>query len=561
MRHAVVVDAGSSGSRIYVYSWQDPEKTRRLLQPGSPLLDSLITVEPQKSSILKIDSGISTYAGNVSEIWPGHLSILAYHANDFVPAESRHETPFFFLATAGIRLLPEADQREILDEVCKCLQSKTDFYVPDCSTHVNVIDGQVEGLYGWLALNYLIHSEVTPSWNDFQDTYGFLDMGGASAQLAFAPEEEAAQRHKDDLLKVGLRTLAGNPVEWNVFVTTWLGFGANQAQNRLRDRLLNDISDERLEPAAAGSPVPVLDPCLQKGTRELRFMNHPRNGYADKMEFLFEGSGEFEQCRLLVEELLNKGLPCKDDPCLFDGIHVPDFNMATQKFVGVSEFWYTAQDLFGTNGKFELDSLMPKVKEFCEMNWTVVEDNYSKIKDLRRACFKSTWVLNVLHKGFEFTLNSDPSVPHNFKDSFQSAVQIGGTEISWTLGRAVLYASSQISGTGDVGFQRYEGELIHGGEPPNAPIPQIGTDRSFLYLSLTIVFLLAVILRLLYKLHPGLKGWNPLSRGGPVRTVGLPTYEYPLDEYQSAVSTTLPNARVPSRVGSRINLRNDSDWD
>lgn len=565
MRYAVIVDAGSSGSRVFVYSWQDPGKMLEQMPSDSPLRSSLVAVEAQKHGILKIPKGISNFAGNISQIWPEHLSLLVDRATELVPAESQHETPFFFLATAGIRLLPKTDQDEILSEVCSSLQKKTKFYVPECSSHVNVIDGQIEGLYGWLSLNYLVNWDMPDDMNNYQDTYGFLDMGGASAQLAFVPEGETAERHKDDLHKVALRTLEGKSLEWNVFVTTWLGFGANQAQTRLRDRLVKGISDELLEPAKHGSPVAVHDPCLQPGMRDFQWLTHPRNDHEEKIEFLFDGTGSFDECSSLIEDLLNKGLPCNDQPCLFDGVHVPDFDLPNQKFVGVSEFWYTAQDLFGTNGKFELGSLLPKVKEFCESDWETVNDNYSKIKDVRKACFKSTWVLNVLNKGFEFSLETqDPNSPHNFRDSFQSAVDIRGTEISWTLGRAVLYASSQTMGSSDVGIQKYGTEFVPGGEVANAPLPRASANRSFAFLSLIIVLLLAVILRLLYKLYPGMRGWIPLTRdsaGSEHAEDGLPTHEYPLDEYRSAVSTTLPSAKVPSRVGSRLNLRGESDWD
>ena len=49
------------------------------------------------------------------------------------------------------------------------------------------------------------------------------------------------------------------------------------------------------------------------------------------------------------------------------------------------------------------------MKEYCESNWDEILKNseqgqYSKLdpdKFLKDACFKASWVMNVLHEGFE----------------------------------------------------------------------------------------------------------------------------------------------------------------
>ena len=52
--------------------------------------------------------------------------------------------------------LSEEDSKVILDNACTLFKDNTRFYIPECSTHIQVIDGETEGLYGWLALNYLL---------------------------------------------------------------------------------------------------------------------------------------------------------------------------------------------------------------------------------------------------------------------------------------------------------------------------------------------------------------------------------------------------------------------
>jgi apyrase len=49
-----------------------------------------------------------------------------------------------------------------------------------------VISGEEEGTFGWVAVNYLQNTlSADPS-----TTIGALDMGGASTQITFAPQDE-----------------------------------------------------------------------------------------------------------------------------------------------------------------------------------------------------------------------------------------------------------------------------------------------------------------------------------------------------------------------------------
>jgi len=111
----------------------------------------------------------------------------------------------------------------------------------DCDTQIQIIDGETEGIYGWLGLNYLLGN--FNNFNDYENshfTMGFMDMGGASAQIAFVPsDKEEITKYKYEIPTVYLRSLNGDIQEWDVFVSTWLGFGANQARKRYLARNSN----------------------------------------------------------------------------------------------------------------------------------------------------------------------------------------------------------------------------------------------------------------------------------------------------------------------------------
>ncbi|KAG9768764.1 putative nucleoside diphosphatase, partial [Aureobasidium melanogenum] len=364
-RYGVVLDAGSSGTRVYIYRWLDNSVARL----DESALHALPELETNDKWTKKIHPGVSTFGDDPESVGPKHLKPLLKHALKHIPKDAVPETPVFLLATAGMRLLPEQQQRDVLRNVCSYIQSETKFLVPDCDVHIQVIPGETEGLYGWIAANYLLGAFNSPGDHDHgkgHHTYGFLDMGGASAQIAFAPNATEAEKHANDLTLLRLRTVDGVPQEHRVFVTTWLGFGANEARRR--------------------------------------------------------------------------------------------------------EYWHTTHEIFEMEHQdkaYDFNTYQNRVKEFCEKDWSAIEDGlkhktWGKGVDDRTAmevCFKASWLINMLHEGIGIPRVGieDTSSSHNgtkellesgkakgFLDPFQAVNKIKSTEVSWTLGKMILYASAEI---------------------------------------------------------------------------------------------------------------------
>ena len=88
-------------------------------------------------------------------------SLLRY-AMKHIPGQHQSTTPLFLLATAGMRLLSPEKQAAILNSACAYARQRTPFLLPDCDAHFQVIDGTTEGLYGWIAINYLLGSFDRP---------------------------------------------------------------------------------------------------------------------------------------------------------------------------------------------------------------------------------------------------------------------------------------------------------------------------------------------------------------------------------------------------------------
>ncbi|KAI8228425.1 Golgi apyrase [Colletotrichum sp. SAR 10_99] len=470
-RYGIIFDAGSSGTRLYVYKWKDHAKA--IKHASIDALHSLPKIKLQTSQ--KIRPGVSSFAEKPEEIGREHLQSLIDIALKEVPDKKVADTPVYLMATAGMRLLPEHKQRALLRNMCAYLQENTMFSLPDCNTNIQVISGETEGLYGWLATNYLLggfdHPDKHKHGNGHH-TYGFLDMGGASAQIAFAPNSTEAEKHANDLKLVRLRTLDGSTIEHRVFTATWLGYGANRA----RERYVESLKEQYGKPDSLEIP----DPCLPSGMRS-SLSGDPISTKAAIHELSLVGTGQFDECLRQTEPLLGKDTPCEDEPCLLNGQHVPSIDFDVNHFVGVSEYWHTTHGVFSKSHKtaYDLATYQKNVVDFCTRDWADIEASIEarkksatqKAKNAQEACFKASWLINVLYEGIgiprpglEHTPNPGLNVTKGtiddvkekgFMDPFQPVNEIDGIEVSWTLGKMVLYAAGQVPPQGaalPVGF-------------------------------------------------------------------------------------------------------------
>lgn len=400
---------------------------------------------------------MSTFGESPTTVGSEHLKGLVDHALDIIPKDQVEDTPIFLMATAGMRLLPKVQQSALTREICSYLRSNTEFSLPDCDLQIQVIPGETEGLYGWIATNYLLGGFDHPEEHEHgkgHNTYGFLDMGGASAQIAFAPNATEAAKHANDLKLLRMRTLDGQRSEYKVFTATWLGFGVNQAREAYVKKLLETYDTDAME---------VPDPCLPKGLRLNTIGELVDTTSASGRTLL--GTGDFTSCLKQTYPLLGKDAPCKDEPCLLNGQHVPAIDFDVNHFVGVSEYWHTTHGVFGTGDTaYDLKSYQSKVEAFCSDDWSTIAgkvDTRKKkdnAKEAQEACFKASWLINVLHDGIgiprlglEHTTHVNASKgalesakEKGFVDAFQPVDKVDGIEVSWTLGPMVLYAAGQI---------------------------------------------------------------------------------------------------------------------
>jgi golgi apyrase len=395
-----------------------------------------------------------------------------------------------------MRLLSPDKQSTILAATCDFFRFHSNFKLDEpssrglCGSSVRVITGEDEGLFGWIAVNYLMdgfkHSKDPV---DSRATYGFLDMGGASTQIAFEPGVAEREQHADSLVTVKLRLMGGDEIHHQVFVTTWLGYGTNQARERYVGQAISSFETDRISYSEDDDLVP--DPCLPVGLRLTETPVHtgPSTAHTRKPHTLL-GTGSFEGCLKRTAPLLNKTAPCPDTPCLFNGVHVPPIDFSVSHFIGVSEYWYSSEHVFGLGGAYDVVQYERAASEFCSRPWgelvhahemsratghiggdgevesggrIVGTGKWGKEVELSRLemqCFKAAWIVNVLHEGIGLPRIVDPGGNRTTKGSdeadekaeqkglgspaFQSLDTVGDTAISWTLGKMVLEASKEV---------------------------------------------------------------------------------------------------------------------
>lgn len=171
-KYVIIIDAGSTGSRILAFSFHES------------IIDGSIKIE--NSIFEQIKPGLSSYAENPRQ-GAKKIEELLSKAKDFVPKEEWSNTPLAVRATAGLRLLPPQQAQGLLDEVNRVFENSP-FYVNQNS--VAIMDGKDEGLYAWFTVNFLLDR----IFGNTNNTVATLDLGGGSTQITFVPKNSEVIR-------------------------------------------------------------------------------------------------------------------------------------------------------------------------------------------------------------------------------------------------------------------------------------------------------------------------------------------------------------------------------
>ncbi|XP_068248418.1 ectonucleoside triphosphate diphosphohydrolase 2-like [Palaemon carinicauda] len=229
-KYGIVMDAGSSHSEIYVYSWDG----RKLLDTGDVTLIHRCFMAGGVSSFVENVDGLRMY-----------LEKCLDQTKENVPQPFHTGTPFYVGATAGMRILRDFDPEGaslILATLREILMEKTSFQI--VHENIDIIDGSEEGISGWTAVNYL-SGHLTKD----ESTAAALDVGGASVQITrtvvdngtWTPENVTLFKH-----------------DYMVLSQSFLCYGIGEAEHRYGYFLVSDHGTLQNDEV-------LVDPCLAKG--------------------------------------------------------------------------------------------------------------------------------------------------------------------------------------------------------------------------------------------------------------------------------------------------------
>lgn len=294
----VVLDCGSTGTRVNVYEWMPNGSMKNgefpILVNTYP--GNLTRSDGCQYHCMQTEPGLAMFVGNASGLRVS-LKPLIRWAEKWVPSGKRGVTPIFVLATAGMRRLSIEDASRIMEDVADIVKEHGFFYRKD---FVRVLSGREEAYYGWVALNFKMGTLENTSGSH---TLGLLDLGGSSLQVVTEIDEFGVDEHV-------FRSKIGS-VEHKLLAYSLQAFGFNEAF----DRTIAILSQTQAPQESTGNIFKVRHPCLSSGfvqnyTCHGCFGKKPSSSEDSSSQMIYEvnsililGDPNWEQCKVLAAEV------------------------------------------------------------------------------------------------------------------------------------------------------------------------------------------------------------------------------------------------------------------
>uniref|UniRef100_A0A0D6R4B1 Apyrase n=1 Tax=Araucaria cunninghamii TaxID=56994 RepID=A0A0D6R4B1_ARACU len=400
-RYVVVFDAGSSGSRVHVYCF---DENLDLL----PIKGKLELFEQKKP-------GLSAYASNADEA-ANSLKSLLEAAEAVVPAPLRKNTPVRVGATAGLRQLPGDSSEKILQAVKEFLAGKSSLkFKPNW---VTVLDGAQEGLYQWVTINYLLGK----LGNEYSDTVGIVDLGGGSVQMAYAISDDDAKNApkpiKGEDSYVNELTLKGK--RYHIYVHSYLHYGLLAARAEILKVVGNDAS-----------------PCILKGFEG----SYTYSGSKYKASARSTGA-DFKECRTCASLALKVGQACTHMKCTFGGVWNGGGGDGQKKLFVASFFYDRAKEAGFIDSSKAVVKVKPAdfkkaAKKACRTSYENAGNIFPDVEQsqLPYICMDLIYQYALLVDGFALSDSQEITLVKQveYKDSL--------VEAAWPLGSAIELVS------------------------------------------------------------------------------------------------------------------------
>ncbi|PLB36491.1 guanosine diphosphatase [Aspergillus candidus] len=434
IQYALMIDAGSQGSRIHVYRFNNCGST--------PELENEVFEQTEKRAG---GSGLSAYKED-AEGAAKSLDPLMQAALRSVPDEYKTCSPVAVKATAGLRMLGPELSQNILEAVRARLETVYPFPVVSREKNgVAIMDGSDEGVYAWITTNYLLGKIGGP---DETPTAAIFDLGGGSTQIVFQPTfEKSKSGGMPERLAEGDHkySLDFGGRYFELYQHSHLGYGLMAA----REAVHKTIVEAKLAMGTkdlAWLKQPISNPCIGPGmSRDITLTfphDHPLGPEVTvTMEGPKEGSLAAVQCRGLTEKILKKDADCTLAPCSFNGVHQPSLEKTfSREDVYVFSYFFDRTRPLGMPDSFTLAELHDLTSTVCAgaPSWKIFEGIEGALPELQGRpewCLDLNFMLGLLHTGYDMPLSREVKIAKKIKNN----------ELGWCLG-ASLPLLSQESG-------------------------------------------------------------------------------------------------------------------
>jgi guanosine-diphosphatase len=429
IQYALMIDAGSTGSRIHVYRFNNCGPT--------PELEHEVFKMTEKR---EGGSGLSSYKTD-AEGAAMSLDTLMDRAMEAVPDEYKLCSPVAVKATAGLRLLGEEMSAKILDAVRERLENEYPFPVVSRENDgVVIMKGEDEGVYAWITANYLLGKIGGP---DKTPTAAIFDLGGGSTQIVFQPTfKDAVHGGMPDKLADGDHKyeLKFGGRDFTLYQHSHLGYGLMSARNAVH-RLVVENMHKLNKNSKDWLSSPIANPCITPGmSRTVNVTLEPDHDLGPWVQVAMEGpqDGIPAQCRALAEGILYKDAACDLAPCSFNGVHQPSLEKTFAKEdVYIFSYFYDRTQPLGMPESFTLRELHDITAKVCggQKSWDAFvglegEDAPTVLEDLKGRpewCLDLNFMAALLHTGYEMPIDREVRI----------AKKIKGNELGWCLGASL----------------------------------------------------------------------------------------------------------------------------
>lgn len=403
VQYVLMIDAGSSGTRIHIYKFNNCGAVPELENPEGFLMIK----------------GNSLSDFGKKDDWEGAANSLNQFmdlALKTVPKHLQGCSPVAVKATAGLRLLGAEKSEKVLAAIRTHLETKYPFPLVK-KDGVIVMEGKDEGVYAWITTNYLLGNIGSA---EKQSTAAVFDLGGGSTQIVFEPEFEVQGEMAEGDHKYKL-SYAGR--DFLLYQQSHLGYGLMEARKAIHAEVMKSVKKV---------DGPVTHPCFPPGvTKDLEV---EVDGKTQNVKMVGPDTSGTSQCRHLAEKILNKESRCQSSSCSFNGIYQPPLAKTFEKGDAfIFSFFYDRLAPLGVPSSFTVADVSALTDSVCagpdkwNSQFSAIDGALAELHDRAEYCLDLSYITSLLFHGYDMPMDRRLRTAKKLKDN----------ELGWCLGASL----------------------------------------------------------------------------------------------------------------------------